>query len=69
MKEPRIEILPGWKSYRVNNPPFRQIAVIAPNGYVATVDSMSRNPENIMYMLLDQLLIKQEVNRAEETKT
>ena len=51
----------GWNIERKHVPPFRNIHVKAPNGYVAVVQAppLSRNPENILYMLADALLFKQ----------
>lgn len=56
----RDSMLEGWIFERIDTPPFKRIAIEAPNGYSTVVDSMSRNPANILYMLADSILTQQE---------
>lgn len=57
-------IPPGWTIKRADKPPFKRIELSIEHGrgmrYVAIVDSMARNPENILYFLADDLLKAQE---------
>lgn len=48
--------LDGWTIQRIDTSPFKRILIKAPNGYSAVVDSMERNPANILYMLADAIL-------------
>lgn len=45
----------GWQIERKTGL-FRAIHITAPNGYTAVVTTLSRNPENVLYMLVDALL-------------
>lgn len=51
-----FQSLRGWKIERTDSKPFKRITITAPNGHAAVVDSLARNPENILYMLADALL-------------
>ena len=53
---PTTDMLNGWEFERIDAPPFQRIVIKAPNGYTAVVDSMDRNPANILYMLADAIL-------------
>lgn len=53
---PTTDLLDGWEFERIDAPPFQRIVIKAPNGYSAVVDSMDRNPANILYMLADAIL-------------
>lgn len=53
---PTTDLLDGWEFERIDAPPFQRIVIKAPNGYTAVVDSMDRNPANILYMLADAIL-------------
>ena len=46
----------GWKIVRADSKPFKRIEIVAPNGYSTVVDSLSRNPENILYMLAETMI-------------
>lgn len=45
----------GWKIERQTDV-LRTIHITAPNGYVASVNVIDRNPSNVLYMLADVLL-------------
>ena len=45
----------GWKIERKADV-LKTIHITAPNGYVASVSTIDRNPENVLYMLADALL-------------
>jgi len=53
---PPRDIPEGWVIQRKDKPPFKRIEIIAPNKYSTIVDSLQMNPENILYMLAEQLL-------------
>lgn len=45
----------GWKIERENDV-LKTIHVTAPNGYVASVTTIDRNPANVLWLLADALL-------------
>lgn len=47
----------GWKIERTNKFPFKSIELTAPNGFATVIYSHDRNPENILYMLADAILV------------
>ena len=56
-----------WEIKRVDQSPFKRTQISVDHGrgmrYVAIVDSTARNPENILYMLADDILKLQEAKK------
>lgn len=46
----------GWTVTRTDKLPFKSITVKSPDGKVAVLSSMGRNPENVFYEFADALL-------------
>lgn len=46
----------GWKITRNKDKLFKRITIVSPDGCGAVVDSMDRNPENVLYKLAEALL-------------
>lgn len=60
-----MSIPAGWTIQRKNEPPFQRISIskeIDGVRYVAIVDSTARNPENILYMLAEDLLNQETID-------
>lgn len=55
LSEPRRQLPPGWK-VNVRSDLMRTVELIAPNGYSAVTTATSRNPENVLRMLVYDLI-------------
>ena len=48
--------LPGWSFYIERKGCFRYACAKAPNGYTAYVGQHQGNPDNVLFMLIEQLI-------------
>ena len=56
----------GWSIVDSSKSPFKSFLVITPDGYQAIAYSHSRSPENILYLLLEELFNQQQKDRTPE---
>lgn len=56
---PKFQRSNGWNFEVIQHHPFRVIAVTSPFGRLAVVSSFSRNPENILYELCEEIIHQQ----------
>ena len=53
--------LPGWTIKRSDQGPFKSITVTSPDGKVALLSNLARNPENVFYEFAEAVLAKEEM--------
>lgn len=51
----KIDSLPGW-SFVQKDDLFKTIIVTAPNGYNASLSMVERNPGNVFYMMVKEMM-------------
>lgn len=64
----QIDSLPGW-SFVQKYDLFKTIVVTAPNGYNASLSMVERNPGNVFYMLVKDLIDETERQGKQTSKT
>lgn len=64
----QIDFLPGW-SFVQKDDLFKTIVVTAPNGYNASLSMVERNPGNVFYMLVKDLIDETERQGKQTSKT
>lgn len=64
----KIDTLPGW-GFVQQDDLFKTIIVTAPNGYNALVSMVERNPGNVFYMLVKDMIDEAEGKGKQTSET